>query len=64
MPTNMLASLFNGSPANVSLGSGAAENAKQTLMAREKYRQYVIEAQTNGENPMDYETWMAQAGNK
>ena len=60
---NLLASLFDAKPSDAPLGSGMAESAKNALILRQQYRQYVIDAQSNGEQPLDFNTWASQVNN-
>ena len=45
---------------NAPIGSGAANNARQTINLYKMYQQYAIEAQSNGQAPIPFEQWSAQ----
>lgn len=50
-------------PNEVPLGTGLAGKAKTDLAMQKEYQKHVIEAQTNGEEPLKFEDWMAQRVN-
>lgn len=45
------------SPFGVGVGQGRAPN---TLQLRNLYTNYAVEAQSQGQQPMDFETWAMQ----
>lgn len=49
-------------PEQAPIGAGAAELAKQKLLAQEAYKQYVIDAQTNGQQPAPFDAWFQSQG--
>jgi hypothetical protein len=44
-------------------GKGMAEKTADTLVDTNAYRKYVIDTQTNGEEPMSKEEWARSRGN-
>jgi len=47
-------------PNDVPLGTGLAKKAKDALALRKEYLQHLEDAQTNGEEPLKYEDWIAK----
>ena len=51
-------------PAQAPVGSGAAQQAVNTVDLRKQYNDYAIDAQSNGEQPVPFEQWAAQQQNR
>lgn len=47
-------------PQQAPLGTGAADQARQKILAQEAYKQYSIDAQINGQQPIPFEQWFLQ----
>lgn len=46
-------------PNDAPIGTGLAKGAANTLSLQKEYQKHVIDAQTNGEEPMKFEDWAA-----
>ncbi len=47
-------------PTDAPIGTGMAKKAATTLALQKEYQQHVIDAQSNGEEPMKYDDWVAK----
>lgn len=46
-------------PNDAPIGTGLAKGAANTLALQKEYQKHVIDAQSNGEEPMKFEDWQA-----
>jgi hypothetical protein len=47
-------------PVDAPIGAGMAKKAASTIALKKEYDRHVIDAASNGEDPMKYEDWVAK----